>query len=91
MFTALPAEATVGEDGTKYCGGSTPFSYVHFKSLGYRTWVAPGTGTQYGETGSSSTWYTGERQGINGGGYWFASGSVNLNQSSTYGVCRNYG
>lgn len=90
MFTALPAEAAVAEDGTQYCGGSTPFSYVHFKTLGHRSWIAPGS-TQHTESGSSSTWYTCDRQGVNGGGYWFAVGSINLSQPSTYGVCRNYG
>lgn len=91
LGAAAPARADVGENGTKYCGGSTPFSYVQFKTKGYRSWVAPGKGTQYGESGSTSSWYTGSRQGVDGGGSWFASGATNLDQAYTNGVCKNYG
>lgn len=83
------AHAAVTEDGTKYCGGSTPFSYVQYKTKGNRAVRAPGGGTvNYNGT---SSWYVGERQGIEGGGFWFVRGDIDLDQAYTKGLCRNYG
>ena len=44
-FAAPLAHADVIETGTKTCGGSTPFSYVQYKTKGDRAVRAPGSGT----------------------------------------------
>ncbi len=84
------AHASVIETGTKTCGGSTPFSYVQYKTKGDRAVRAPGSGTTAYASGSSS-WYTSSRQGADGGGSWFVSGDIDLDQTYTKGLCKNYG
>lgn len=90
-FAAPRAHADVIETGTKTCGGSTPFSYVQYKTKGDRAVRAPGSGTTAYGSGSSSSWYTSSRQGVTGGGSWFVNGYVDLDQSYTQGLCKNYG
>ena len=90
-FAAPLAHADVIETGTKTCGGSTPFSYVQYKTKGDRAVRAPGSGTTAYGSGSSTSWYTSSRQGATGGGSWFVNGYVDLDQSYTKGLCKNYG
>lgn len=88
---ATPAQAAIGKNGTVGCSGSKPFAYVQFKTKGHRSWIAPGTGAQLGQPGSDTTWYSGSREGKKYGGYWFASGTVDLDTVYTTGVCQAFG
>ena len=89
---ALPAFADALETGTKNCGGSTPFSWVKGKTKGDRGLKGPGTGSYVYTTGlSTTTWTTGVRQGVTGGGAWGVFGTVGVDTDYSDGYCTAFG
>jgi hypothetical protein len=89
---ALPAFADALETGTQSCGGSTPFSWVQGKTKGDRGLKGPGTGSYVYTLGlSTTTWTTGVRQGITGGGAWGVYGTVGVDTDYSKGYCTAFG
>lgn len=87
--SVAPAYASVTEDGTKICGGSTPFAYLQLKTKGDRVVLAPGKSSATWQAGSSS-WYTNTRQGSGSGGFWSVTGDITVDLAYTKGICKNF-
>lgn len=89
LVSIAPAEAAwadVLKNGHQSCLSPTPFSWVKFVTKGTRYIEPPGLGTT-AYSGSATTWYTGAKQGANGGGNWFVQATVDMQTLNTYAYC----
>lgn len=91
IAVALPALGLVTKEGTRACGGSTPFAYTHSYSSGTTKVRGPGASTfvQYPFT---SGMVHRDTFGSYGGGSWkveVVGGS--LSDPGTYGYCEAFG
>jgi hypothetical protein len=84
LAVAGPAFANVAEWGTFSCP-SRP-TYLHAKWQGNAGLVGPGRATEDVYFGGNY-WSTATDNGVIGGGFWYAEGTITLDLAQTYPYC----
>lgn len=87
-LTAVPAFAAVRDSGWFYDSSCNSWTdpWTHARWQGTGEIMGPGS-RQYIIISYSSSWRTHNVKGMAQGGYWAASGSVNLDKPGTYAFC----